>query len=155
MDMPRAAGIRRGARRFLEAAGIPALCEFPLANGRRADLLGLDRSGRFHLLEIKSSRADFAADRKWRDYLGFADFFYFAVAPDFPLAVLPEGEGIVLCDAYEGVLLRPPCPRPLPAARRRALLLRFARTAAARLGERLDPPPDALHAPAHSQESMR
>ena len=65
------------------------LAEVPLANGRRADLIGLDRAGSFTLVEVKSGRADFQADHKWPEYLEFCDRFYFAVAHDFPNELLP------------------------------------------------------------------
>jgi hypothetical protein len=47
----------------------------------RFDVLGLRRSKRIvRILEAKTSRADFLADKKWRKYLAYATFFYF-VAP--------------------------------------------------------------------------
>jgi hypothetical protein len=96
-------------------------------------VIGIGRDGLVHVVEIKSSRADFICDRKWPDYLDFADFFYFAVGADFPLELLPEAEGLILADRFGGEIVRPARHRPLPAARRKALTLRFARTAAARL----------------------
>jgi hypothetical protein len=112
----------------------------PLANGRRADLLALDRSGQLTLVEIKSCRADFVADRKWRHYLDFCDRFYFAVGPGFPLDLLPPEEGLILADRFAGEILRQGPLRALGAARRKALLIRFGRASAARLQALLDPP---------------
>ena len=66
-----AADILRGVARALGAGDQAVLTEMPLANGRRADLMALDRAGLITLVEIKSSRADFLADRKWRGYLDF------------------------------------------------------------------------------------
>ena len=86
-----AARILRGATRLLEGLGYAAIAEYTLGNGRRADILAIDGAGQVTIVEIKSSRADFAADHKWRDYLEFCDRFYFAVEPDFPLALLPRG----------------------------------------------------------------
>ena len=79
--------VTRGTARFLGHLGQAVLTEFSLANGRRVDLIGIDRSGAVTVVEVKASLADFKGDRKWRDYLGFCDSFYFAVAPDFP----PQG----------------------------------------------------------------
>ena len=81
-----AARILRGATRLLEGLGYAAIAEYTLGNGRRADILAIDGAGQVTIVEIKSSRADFAADHKWRDYLEFCDRFYFAVEPDFPSA---------------------------------------------------------------------
>jgi hypothetical protein len=138
---PGAADILRGVARALCAADQAVLPEVPLANGRRADLLALDRSGAITLVEIKSCRADFRADRKWQSYLEFCDRFYFAVAAGFPLDLLPEGEGLILADRFAGEILREARPRTLCAARRKAMLIRFARASAGRLRTLLDPQP--------------
>jgi hypothetical protein len=70
-----AAEVLRGVARALSAAGQAVLPEVPLANRRRADLLALDRRGTITLVEIKSCRADFVADRKWQEYLDYCDRF--------------------------------------------------------------------------------
>ncbi len=132
--------ILRGVARALRAADQAVLPEVPLANGRRADLLALDRSGLITLVEIKSCRADFRADRKWQHYLEYCDRFYFAVAAGFPQDLLPPDEGLILADRFAGEIVREARPRPLAAARRKAMLIRFARAAAGRLQLLLDPP---------------
>jgi hypothetical protein len=107
-------------------------------NGRRADVVGIDRAGRLAIAEIKSCQADFDADGKWSDYLPFCDLFYFAVADDFPRAILPEGEGLIIADGFGGAVVRDSVERPLAAARRKAVTLRFARQAAARMAYLLE-----------------
>ena len=134
-----AAGLVRGVARLLDGLGYRVLAEFPLGNGRRVDVAGLDRRGSITVVEVKSSLADFRADGKWPEYLEFCDRFYFAVAADFPLAALPEDTGVIVADAYQGAIVRPAPPTRLNAARRKALTVRFARTAAARLHGLLDP----------------
>ena len=51
--------------RLLHALGFRAIAELPLASGRRADLVALRADGEIVIVEIKSSVADFRADRKW------------------------------------------------------------------------------------------
>jgi hypothetical protein len=116
------------------------ITELALANGRRADLVALDRSGAITLVEVKASRADFRADRKWQEYLCWCDRFYFAVADGFPLELLPPEEGVLLADRFAAEILRQARLRTLGPARRKALLIRFARASAARLQALLDPP---------------
>lgn len=125
--------LTRGVVRLFADLGLVSLPEFRLPNGRRADVAGLDRSGRLVIAEVKSCQADFDADTKWTDYLGYCDAFYFAVASDFPLALLPVEEGLIIADAYGGAVIRESQERALAAARRKALTLRFARQAAARV----------------------
>ena len=83
-------------------------------------------------------------DGKWHEYLDFADSFYFAVAADFPQEILPAGEGLIIADGYHGDIVRPSVHRNVPAARRRSILLHFARTAAFRTRRHEDPGLPAL-----------
>lgn len=139
MTSPAATEILRGTMRLLLDLDLTSLPEFTLATGRRVDLMGLARDGRLVAVEVKSCRTDFLTDRKWQGYLGYADQFYFAVAPGFPCDLLPAEEGLIVADRYAASVIRPACPRAVAPARRRALLLRFARTAAARLQGAADP----------------
>jgi hypothetical protein len=137
---PGAAEILRGVARAFAAADQVVVTELPLGNGRRADLVALDRAGAITLVEVKASRADFLADRKWPAYLGYCDRFYFAVAEGFPLELLPPAEGLIRADRFAAEILREAPVRTLAAARRKALLIRFARASAGRLQALLDSP---------------
>jgi len=136
-----AALLCRGVCRALDQLGYAALVEFPLANGRRADVLALSPGGEFIIVEIKSSIADFRADRKWGFYRDYADRLYFAVANEFPAALIPEECGLIVADGFGAAIIRAGDPSPMAPSRRRALTLRFARLAASRLRRLLDPQP--------------
>lgn len=133
--------VTRGAARLLGDFGQGVLTEFSLATGRRVDVIGIDRSGIITVVEVKASVADFRGDRKWREYLDFCDRFFFAVATDFPRELLPVDEncGVIIADRFGAEILREPVLEKLAAARRKAVTLRFARTAAQRLQTLLDP----------------
>ena len=143
MISPAATDIVRGTMRLLLDLDLASLPEFTLATGRRVDLMALGRDGRLVAIEVKSCRTDFLTDRKWRDYLEYADQFYFAVAPDFPVDLLPAEEGLILADRYAASVIRPAQARSIAPGRRRSLLLRFARTAALRLQGAADPAAEA------------
>ncbi len=134
-----AALLARGVCRAFEQLGYASLLEVPLANGRRADIMALGRTGDLVIVEIKCSVADFRADRKWVRYREFADRLYFAVPNEFPALLIPEECGLIVADGFGAALLRHGVAAPLAAARRRALTLRFALAAAARLRRHLDP----------------
>ena len=124
--------LTRGVTRLFVDMGLSPLCEFRLANGRRADVAALDRNGRLTIAEVKSCKADFEVDDKWPDYLDYCDQFYFAVDPAFPRDILPHTEGLIIADEYGAAISRLAEERLLVAARRKAVTLRFARQAAAR-----------------------
>lgn len=136
---PIALDILRGTSRMLVDMGAMPIAEFTLPNGRRADIAALGREGTLTIVEIKSSLADFRSDQKWPDYAEFCDRFYFAVLRDFPAEVLPDDCGLILADRYGAEIVRAAKAAPaLAPARRKSLTLRFARTAALRLAQRLD-----------------
>lgn len=135
----RARLLARGVRRLLEDLGYASLTEFTLASGRRVDVMGLGGDGELLAVEVKTSLADFRSDGKWPEYLDWCERLFFAVPPEFPQAVLPQDCGLIVADAWTAALLREPPRRPLPAARRKAITLRFGRAAAQRLGRLLDP----------------
>jgi hypothetical protein len=143
-DAPVAADVARGVTRLFCRQELFAICEVPLPNGRRADLMGVDPKGNLTIVEIKVVKADLLGDCKWTDYLDYCDHFYWAVPPHLAAildgeAYLPGEAGLIVADRYDAALVRNAAHRPLAPARRKAELLRFARRAARRLSEQLDP----------------
>lgn len=132
--------LARGVCRLFDALGHACLTEVTVRNGRRADVLTMDGKGRFTIVEIKTSLADFRADAKWGDYLEFCDRYYFAVPQAFPQEVLPGEHGLIVADAWDATILRPSEEAAMNGARRKAQTLRFAQLAARRLRLLLDPP---------------
>jgi len=131
--------LARGVARALAQGGFAAIAEVPLADGRRADLMALGRDGSLAIVEIKSSVADFRADRKWPEYRQWCDRFYFAVPEGFPLELIPDECGLMQADGFGAAILREAREEKLGGTRRRALHLRFARLSASRLQRLLDP----------------
>lgn len=131
--------LARGVCRALADHGLATLTEFTLGSGRRVDVIGLDRRGQVTIVEIKTCLEDFRSDRKWPEYLGYCDRFYFAVPADFPRHILPADCGLMAADPYGAVMLRESPDFRLNAARRRSQGLRFGLAAAERLGRLIDP----------------
>jgi hypothetical protein len=106
--------------------------------------MGIDSKGNLTIVEIKVARSDLLGDCKWTEYLDYCDHFYWAVPPELASILdgeqfLPREAGLIVADRYDAALVRQALHRPLAAARRKAELLRFARRAARRLSEQLDP----------------
>lgn len=128
-----------GLRRLLAGHGCASVCELTLASGRRADVVALAADGSLWIVEIKSSVADLRADAKWPEYREFCDRFFFAVPPDFPRHLLPDGTGLILADAFGAEMVREAPEHRLAGARRKAVTLRFAHAAANRHHALVDP----------------
>jgi hypothetical protein len=124
--------VTRGAYRLLAEMSYAPLAEVGLPNGRRADLMALGPRGEIVIVEVKSSAEDYLTDRKWGEYAPYCDAFFFAVAPEFPMHLLPDEPGLIVADGFGGAVVREAPRFPLVAARRKALTLAFARLAAFR-----------------------
>ncbi|NYS24327.1 MmcB family DNA repair protein [Rhodobacteraceae bacterium 2376] len=125
--------LARGVTRHLLERGFASLCEYVPARGLRVDVIALGPKGEVWVVECKSSRADFTADRKWQGYLEWCDRYFWAVAADFPQDLLPEDTGLILADDYGAEVIRMAPETPLAPSRRKALTRDFARQAALRL----------------------
>jgi hypothetical protein len=101
------------------------------------------------IVEVKVALADLRSDRKWRDYLGHCDRFYWAVPAGFGLVPLdcaefaPEATGLIVADRFDAEVVRAapwqPLGTPLAPARRKAETLAFARRGALRVLANGDP----------------
>lgn len=137
--------VARGVARLFYRQDMFGLCEVPLPNGRRADLMAICGKGMLTIVEIKVSRADLMSDQKWPDYLDYCDRFYWAVPAGFRLDEFaldhrgPDVSGLIVADRYDAAIVRDAPLKLLAAARRKAETLRFARRAARRLLGDLDP----------------
>jgi len=141
---PIAAEVARGVTRLFCRQDRFAICEMPLPNGRRADLMAIDPKGELTIVEIKVAKADLVGDGKWTDYLDYCDRFFWAVPPHLAHLLeqerfLPGDAGLIVADRYDAAVIRHAAHRPLAPARRKAELLRFARRAARRLAAQIDP----------------
>ena len=125
--------VTRGAARLLADMGYAPLLEVCLPNGRRADVMALGRKGDIVICEVKSGIEDYRIDRKWPEYAPFCDVFFFAVAPEFPQAILPDEPGLIVADGFGGAVVREAPVLALAPARRKALTLAFARLGAMRV----------------------
>ena len=155
-DAPPVAGplvagdVARGVTRMLLAHDCVAIAEVPLDGGRRADLMAIDSRGNIVIVEIKVSRADLLGDCKWNDYLAHCDRFFWAVPEGFDLrpfeqdCFLPQRAGIIVADRYDAAVVREAATVPLASATRKKCTLAFARRAARRVINLLDPEAEQL-----------
>ena len=120
---------------FFHEMGDATLSEFTLKTGPRVDLIALSRSPQVTIVEVKSSLTDFSSDKKWQNYLDWADQFYFAVAENFPVERLADEMrcGILITDGFDTHILREAPLRKLPPQRRTHLIRRLAFAAMTRL----------------------
>lgn len=131
--------VARGTMRLLLSHGFTCISELPLPSGRRADLVGVGRSGEIWIVEIKSSIADFRADQKWMDYRMHCDRLFFATTVEMPCEIFPKDTGLIVADGFGGEFVCEAPEHRLPAPTRKAMTLRIAQYASLRLQSLIDP----------------
>ena len=137
--------VARGLSRLFHRQSLTVLCEVPLPNGRRADMVAIDGRGQISIIEIKVAKADLLGDGKWPDYLDWCDRFYWALSPSLDPDWIagpqwqPERCGLIVADRYDAVVIRNAAETALSPARRRSELLRIGRLAMRRMMVTLDP----------------
>ena len=137
---PTALKVQRGVMRLLRATyDFCCFAEVPLANGRRADVLGVGAKGEIWIVEIKSSIADFRADQKWMDYRMHCDRLFFATTVEVPCEIFPKDTGLIVADGFGGEFVCDAPEHRLPAPTRKAMTLRIAQCASLRLQSLIDP----------------
>lgn len=134
--------VQRGVMRLLRGRyDFCCFAEVSLANGRRADLLGIGPKGEIWIVEIKSSLEDYRVDNKWPEYRDYCDKFFFAKPTELDAEIFPDSEGLIVADGHGADILRDAPNDPLPTARRKALTLRLTRLGADRIHALMDPGP--------------
>lgn len=131
--------LARGVARLLVGMGHAPLAEFVPKKGLRVDIASIAPDGEIWIVECKSSRADFASDRKWQGYLEWCDRYFWAVDAGFDLDLLPRDQGLIHADAWGAELVRMPEASRLAPARRARILRDLARASALRLQALTDP----------------
>ena len=131
--------IARGVARHLARLNFASLEEFVPTRGLRVDLMAIGPKSEIWIIECKSGRADFMADKKWQGYLDYCDSFFWAVDMQFPTNILPDEGGLIVADAFDAEIQRIPEESPLSPARRKKIIHKFGRDAALRLRSFRDP----------------
>ncbi len=131
--------LARGVSRHLRHHDFVSVEELIPTRGLRVDVMALGPKGEIWIVECKSSRADFQSDNKWQGYLEWCDRFFWAVGPEFPTELLPDGTGLIIADAYDAEIIRLGPETKLAPARRKVMIQKFARHAAIRAQAARDP----------------
>ena len=113
--------------------GNGVLREFKLKNRRRVDLVTINDKGWIIIIEIKSSPEDFLSDKKWGEYIDWADQFYFGVAYNFPISILPKEHGIITTDGFDVYQAQPSPIHKLNGSRRNTLICKMAKASMRRI----------------------
>ena len=131
--------ISRGVMRHFAQIGVSSLSEFSPTRGLRVDIVALGPSDEIWIVECKSGKNDFKSDNKWHNYLDWCDRYFWAVAAEFPIDILPSDTGLIIADPYDASILREAPLNKVSVVRRKKLIKSIAKSACNRLVVHTDP----------------
>ena len=70
--------ILQNTMRFLSNKGYKVISEFALPNKKRVDIIGINLKKEIVIVEVKSNKNGIKLDKKWKNYLNYCNYFYFA-----------------------------------------------------------------------------
>ncbi|MBY0123298.1 MmcB family DNA repair protein [Bacillus sp. S/N-304-OC-R1] len=99
------------ALKWLFKRGYTAVGDYPLPNGKKADIFAYNASSELLIIDVKVSQSDIWTDKKWADALAFCHDYYFLTPAHLSNAAeekAREGNCGQLIDAGESIrLVRP------------------------------------------------
>ena len=131
--------IARGVARHLARLNFASLEEYVPHRGLRVDLMAIGPKSEIWIIECKSGRADFMADKKWQGYLDYCDRFFWAVDIQFPTNILPADDGLIIADSYDAEIIRYGPEYKINPQKRKKIITKIARNASDRLRSFTDP----------------
>ena len=120
--------ILQNTMRFLSAKGYRVLSEFALPNKKRVDIIGINLKKEIVIVEVKSNKIGVKLDKKWKNYLNYCNYFYFACSEKLNLN-FSENIGIIRNNCNKIEITKEPKYKKLPENKKNKLIFKISLSA--------------------------
>ena len=120
--------ILQNTMRFLSAKGYRVLSEFALPNKKRVDII----------VEFKSNKNGIKLDKKWKNYLNYCNYFYFACSEKLNFN-FSENIGIIRNNCNKIEITKEPKYKKLPENKKNKLIFKISLSAISKFHRLIDP----------------
>ena len=131
--------ILRNTMRFLANKGYQIISEFALPNKKRVDLIAINLKREILIVEVKSNIKNLKIDKKWKKYLKYCNFFYFALNNYQKVINIKKNIGIIKTNNLKTEIIQKPKYNKISIKRKSAIILKFALSAASKFHRLIDP----------------
>ena len=125
--------------RFFSKKGYQVLSEFSLPNKRRVDIIAINLKKEIIIIEIKSKKKDLNYDKKWKSYLNYCNYFYFACNEKITNVNFSQNIGIIQKKFNKIKIIKESKYKKLSQIKKNKLILNFALSAASKFHRLIDP----------------
>ena len=130
--------ILQNTMRFLSTKGYRVLSEFALPNKKRVDIIGINLKKEIVIVEVKSNKNGIKLDKKWKNYLNYCNYFYFACSEKLNLN-FSENIGIIRNNCNKIEITKEPKYKKLPENKKNKLIFKISLSAISKFHRLIDP----------------
>ena len=125
--------------RFLSLKGYKVLSEFALPNKKRVDIIGINLKREIIIVEVKSNINGIKLDRKWKNYLDYCNYFYFASNGKLKDINSSKNSGLIQKNSNGIEIIKKPKYKKLSKNKKNALIFKIALAASSKFHRLIDP----------------
>ena len=124
---------------FLSLKGYKVLSEFALPNKKRVDIIAINSKKKIIIVEVKSNRNDIKNDKKWKNYLNYCNYFYFAFNDGITNSNFSKNVGVIQ-NCKNGIkILKTSKYKKIAPKKKNTLIFKIALSATSKFHRLIDP----------------
>ena len=124
---------------FLSLRGYKVLTEFALPNKKRVDIIGINLKKEIIIVEVKSNKKNIKYDKKWRKYLNYCNYFYFACNDKLKEFIFSNNIGIIQNNSKTIKIIKKPKYKKISKKKKDELIFKIALSATSKFHRLVDP----------------
>ena len=124
---------------FLSLKGYKVLSEFALPNKKRVDIIAINLKKEIIIVEVKSNKKSITYDKKWKNYLNYCNYFYFACSDKLKDLNFSKNIGVIQNNTKSIKIIKKSYYKKLPENKKNKLIFKIALSAASKFHRLIDP----------------
>jgi hypothetical protein len=131
--------ISQKTMQFLSSKGYKVLSEFALPNKKRVDIIAINSKKEIIIVEVKSKKSEVKTDKKWKNYLNYCNYFYFACNDKLKDLNLSKNIGVIQNNSKSIKITKKSKYKKLSENKKNKLIFKIALSAASKFHRLIDP----------------
>ena len=124
---------------FLSLKGYKVLSEFALPNKKRVDIIAINLKRKIIIVEVKSNKKSLKYDKKWKNYVNYCNYFYFACNDKLKDFNFSENIGVIQNNSNNIKIIRKSKYKKLSENKKKQLIFKIALSATSKFHRLIDP----------------
>ena len=131
--------ISQKTMQFLSSKGYKVLSEFALPNKKRVDIIAINSKKEIIIVEVKSKKNEVKTDKKWKNYLNYCNYFYFACNDKLKNFNFSKNVGVIQKKSNSIKIIKKSKYKKISQKRKNILILKIALSATSKFHRLIDP----------------